>query len=154
MAEESDLEKTEEPTARRLEQAREKGQVPHSRELGTFLVLIAAASALWMMGGWFLQRSTSILRHALVVEPKYMGEPDQMLVRLLEVSSDALLLLSPFLALLVLASTLPPFFLRAWVFSPQALVPDLGRMSPLSGLGRMFSWPTQGWRSAEALKVP
>ena len=140
MAEESDLEKTEEPTARRLEQAREKGQVPHSRELGTFLVLITAASALWMMGGWFLQRSTTIFRHALAIEPKYMVEPDQMLVRLLEVSSDALLVLSPFLALLVLASILPPFFLNAWIFSPQALVPDLARMSPLSGLGRMFSW--------------
>jgi hypothetical protein len=39
MAEDSDLEKTEEPTGRRIEQAREQGQVPHSRELGTFLVL-------------------------------------------------------------------------------------------------------------------
>lgn len=36
MAEDSDLEKTEAPSERRLEQAREKGQVPHSKELGTF----------------------------------------------------------------------------------------------------------------------
>lgn len=46
MAEESDLEKTEQPSARRLEQAREEGQVPHSRELGTFLVLFAGVMTL------------------------------------------------------------------------------------------------------------
>lgn len=50
MAEDSDLEKTEDPTSRRIEQAREQGQVPHSRELGTFLVLIVAGSSFWMMG--------------------------------------------------------------------------------------------------------
>ena len=60
MAEESDLEKTEEPTGRRLEQAHEKGQVPHSRELGTFLVLMTASAAFWMMGSWFMQRSMVI----------------------------------------------------------------------------------------------
>jgi len=38
------------------------------------------------------------------------------------------------------AAILPPFFLNAWVFAPKALVPDLQRMNPLSGLGRMFSW--------------
>ena len=52
MAEDSDLEKTEAPTGRRLEQAREKGQVPHSRELGTFLLLLVGSTSLWVMGGW------------------------------------------------------------------------------------------------------
>lgn len=49
MAEDSDLEKSEEPTGRRIEQAREQGQVPHSRELGTFLVLVVAGAA---FGQW------------------------------------------------------------------------------------------------------
>jgi flagellar biosynthetic protein FlhB len=44
MAEESDLERTEPASARRLEQAREEGQVPRSREIGAFLVLIVAAT--------------------------------------------------------------------------------------------------------------
>ncbi len=140
MAEESDLDKTEEPTGRRLEQAQEKGQVPHSRELGTFLVLITAATSFWMMGGWFMQRSLNIARKAFSVEPQYMHEPAMMLPRLFDLSLDALIAFSPFLALLVLASVLPPFFLNAWVFSGKALVPDLSRMNPLSGLGRMFSW--------------
>ncbi len=140
MAEDSDLEKTEEPTGRRLEQAREKGQVPHSRELGTFLVLIVSASTLWMMGGWFMQRSLDITRRAFSVEPQYMHEPALMLPRLGELSWDALVVMSPLFGLLMLAAVLPPFLLNAWVFSPSALVPDFNRLNPLSGIGRMFSW--------------
>lgn len=140
MAEESDLEKTEEPTGRRIEQAREKGQVPHSRELGTFLVLIVAGASFWMMGSWFFQRSLVIARKGFTIESRYMREPDLMLVRLGELSSDALYAFSPLLGLLLLAAVLPPFFLNAWVFAPKALVPDLNRLNPLSGLGRMFSW--------------
>lgn len=140
MAEESDLEKTEEPTGRRLEQAREKGQVPHSRELGTFLVLITAGATFWAMGGWFMQRSVAIARKAFSFDPQHMHEPAMMLPRLFDISLDALIVFSPLLAVLVLASVLPPFFLNAWVFSAKALVPDLNRMNPLSGLGRMFSW--------------
>lgn len=140
MAEESDLEKTEEPTGRRIEQAREQGQVPHSRELGTFLVLIVAGATFWMMGGWFMQRSLVIFKKGFTVEAQVMREPELMLPRLAEISSDALIVFSPLLGLLILAAILPPFFLNAWVFSPKALAPDLNRLNPLTGFGRMFSW--------------
>lgn len=140
MAEDSDLEKTEEPSGRRIEQAREQGQVPHSRELGTFLVLIVAGSAFWMMGSWFALRTMAIARKGFSIEPKFMHEPAQMLPRLADISGDMFLVFSPLLALLLLAAVLPPFFLNAWVFAPKALVPDLNRMNPLTGFGRMVSW--------------
>ena len=140
MAEDSDLEKTEEPTGRRIEQAREQGQVPHSRELATFLVLVVAGATFWMMGGWFVQRSLVIMQKGFTVETPYMRNPDLMLPRLAEISGDALFVFSPLLGLLLVAAILPPFFLNAWVFSPKALVPDLNRLNPLSGFGRMFSW--------------
>jgi len=50
MAEDSDLERTEPASSRRIEQAREKGQVARSRELATFTVLIAGGGGLMMMG--------------------------------------------------------------------------------------------------------
>jgi flagellar biosynthetic protein FlhB len=140
MADESDLDKTEEATGRRIEQAREQGQVPHSRELGTFLVLLTAGMAFWMMGSWFFQRSLAITRKGFSVEPKYMHESALMVTRLADISIDALMAFSPLLGLLLLASILPPFFLNAWVFAPKAIVPDLGRLDPLNGFGRMFSW--------------
>ena len=140
MAEDSDLEKTEEPTSRRIEQAREQGQVPHSRELGTFLVLMVAGASFWMMGSWFMQRSVAIIQKGFTVEPQYMREPALMLPRLAEVSGDALFVFSPLLALLLAAAVLPPFFLNAWVFAPKAMMPDLKRINPIAGMGRLLSW--------------
>lgn len=140
MAEESDLEKTEEPTGRRIEQAREKGQVPHSRELGTFLILMVAASTFWGLGGWFLQRFLVIFQKALAIDAPFMHEPALMVTRLANAFGDALFVFSPLFALLVVAAVLPPFFMNAWIFAPSSLAPDFKRMNPLAGLGRMFSW--------------
>ena len=139
MAEDSDLDKTEDPTSRRIEQAREQGQVPHSRELGTFLVLLTASVTFWMLGSWFFQRTLVITRKAFTVDAQIMREPAMMLPRLADISLDALLVFSPFLGLLLLAAVLPPFFLNAWVFAPKAIAPDLNRMNPISGFGRIFS---------------
>jgi len=140
MAEDSDLEKTEEPTGRRIEQAREKGQVPHSRELGTFLVLMVSSGLIWAMGGWFMQRSMVIARKGFSIEPEFMHEPTLMVTRLADMVGDAVLVFWPLIGALFVAAILPPFFLNAWVFAPNALVPDLKRMNPISGIGRMFSW--------------
>jgi flagellar biosynthetic protein FlhB len=140
MAEESDLDKTEEPSGRRIEQAREQGQVPHSRELGTFLILMVAGASFWMMGSWFAERAMLIARKGLSIEPKYMHEPGLMVPRLADMSWDALLAFSPLLGLILLAAVLPPFFLNAWIFSPQALAPNLGRLNPITGFGRLLSW--------------
>ena len=140
MAEDSDLEKTESPSERRLEQAREKGQVPHSKELSTFLVLITAAAILWMMGEWFARRFIAVISKALSPDLKVLTEPAQLIPRLAEIGADAFLVFLPFVAALVVVALLPPFLLNAWVFSTQALISDLKRINPLSGLARMFSW--------------
>ena len=140
MAEESDLEKTEEPTGRRIEQAREKGQVPQSRELGTFTVLIVAAATLWLLGDWFMGRAIEVTRQAFAVDAMVMRESSLIVTHLAQVFGDAFFIFLPLFGLLVLAALLPPFFLNAWVFAPNALVPDINRMDPIAGLGRMFSW--------------
>jgi flagellar biosynthetic protein FlhB len=54
---------------------------------------------------------------------------------------------------MVLASVLPSFFLNAMVFAPQALMPDLGRMNPLKGFGRMFGWASLMELGKAALKA-
>jgi len=140
MAEDSDLEKTEEPTGRRIEQAREKGQIPQSRELGTFTILIVAAMTLWLMSGWFMDRTLLLTRDAFMPDLKHMHEPAMMVPRMAELFSDAFFVFAPLFALLMVASILPTFFLNSWVFAMKALVPDVKRMDPMAGLGRMFSW--------------
>jgi len=68
VADDSDLERTEPASQRRLEQAREEGQVPQSRELSTFLVLIAGAGGIWVLGNWFTERIGAVLRNGLVLD--------------------------------------------------------------------------------------
>lgn len=140
MAEDSDLERTEEPTGRRIEKAREEGQIPHSRELSTFLVLIVGAATLWVMGGWLAQRSAAITRKALIIDTQVALEPMQMVVRLSTVFSDVLLVFAPIFGALLLAALISPLFLNAWVFAPKSFMPDFGRISPIAGFGRLFSW--------------
>ncbi len=140
MAEESDLERTEPASARRLERAREEGQVPRSREVGAFVTLIVAAATFWTLGPWMVQRVANMLRRALVLDGELTREPQRMLVRLLDTSADALLTLAPLLVALLAAALLSPFFLGNWNFSPKALQPDLSRLDPLQGLSRLFSW--------------
>lgn len=140
MAEDSDLEKTEAPSERRLEQAREKGQVPHSRELGTFLILITAAFILWVMGEWFAHRFIYVISNALTPDLKTLTEPAQLVPRLAETGAQGFLVFAPFVAAMFVVALLPPFLLNSWVFSSQVLIPDFKRINPLSGLARMFSW--------------
>ncbi|MEF8732573.1 MAG: flagellar biosynthesis protein FlhB [Candidatus Accumulibacter meliphilus] len=140
MAEESDLEKTEAASSRRLEQAREEGQVPRSREIGTFLVLMVGAAAFWLMGPWMVERVSGFFRRGLVLDHGLATEPTQMLVRLADISLDALLSFAPLFAALIVAALLSPFFLGSWNFSAKALQPDLSRLNLLKGLGRVISW--------------
>ena len=81
MAEESDLEKTEPASARRLEQAREEGQVPRSREIGAFLILIVAAGLFWFIGPWMVQRAGGVVRRGLTIDAQLLSDPALMVSR-------------------------------------------------------------------------
>lgn len=140
MAEDSDLEKTEAPTGRRIEQAREQGQVPHSRELGSFLVLIVSAGTVWFLGGWFVQRLSLVFRKGLVWDRRAVDDPEYALTRFSALSWDAVVAFWPLILALVLAALASPFLLNAWNFAPKAFTPDLTRLNPLNGIKRVFSW--------------
>jgi len=140
MAEDSDLEKTEAPTGRRIEQAREQGQVPHSRELGSFLVLIVSAGTVWFLGGWFVQRLSLVFRKGLVWDRRAVDDPEYALTRFSALSWDAVVAFWPLILALVLAALASPFLLNAWNFAPKAFTTDLTRLNPLNGIKRVFSW--------------
>ena len=140
MAEESDLERTEPASSRRLEQARQEGQVPRSREIGAFMVLMVAAGAFWMIGGWMMQRTSAIVRRGLTFDGQTLRDPQSMLARFSEISLDALLAVGPLILALIVAALIAPFFLGSWNFSFKALTPDIGRLNPLKGLSRIISW--------------
>lgn len=140
MAEESDLERTEPASSRRLEQAREEGQVPRSREVGAFLVLMVAAGSFWMVGGWMMHRTSTIVSQGLIFDAGMLRDPQIMVARFGEIALDALLAFAPFVLALVVAALISPFFLGSWNVSFKAMAPDLGRLDPLKGLTRIVSW--------------
>lgn len=141
MAEESDLEKTEEPSPRKLEQAREEGQIPQSQELGAFLVMAAGAIGLWGFSGWFVDHGRAIMTSALTLDRQEAFDTNALGYNLLALGGEAIWALLPFFIITMVAAFLTPILLTGgFVFSPKALMFKFERISPINGVKRMFSW--------------
>jgi flagellar biosynthetic protein FlhB len=153
VAEDSDLERTEPASSRRLEQAREEGRVPRSRELSAFLVLLAGVGAFWAMGGSFVQQSADILRRGLSFGHATAFDAHAMANTFLSLSTAALLVLAPVFLLTVIGAVAAPTVLGGLILSPKAFAPDFGRINPLSGLGRIFSMQGVGEMVKAILKA-
>ncbi|HWI83354.1 flagellar biosynthesis protein FlhB [Ramlibacter sp.] len=149
MADESDLEKTEQPSARRLEKAREEGQVARSREWVTFALLAAALGGLQLTGGVLESRLGATLRHGLAFERNVAFDPASMLALARAQAFDGLIAVAPVLAVMAAVALLAPMMLGGLLFSPQSIAPDFKKLDPMAGLGRMFS----GQALAELLKT-
>ncbi len=144
MAEDSDLEKTEPASPRRLEQAREEGQVPQSRELSAFFVLMAGAGTLWVAGSWLAQRIGGAVSRGLTFDRDEAFDTAALPALLLHQAGEALATLGPLLLILVVAALAGPFMLGGLNFSSKALTPDWTRLDPLKGFGRMLSMQSVG----------
>ena len=139
MAEESDLERTEAPSQRRLEQAREEGQVPRSRELNTFALLGAAGLGLWLAADGLRNDFSALLRSSLNIPRELLVDPTSMLVALQRFAVDALFAVAPVLAVLFLVALVSPLLLSGWLVSSKSLSPDFSRLNPIKGFSNMVS---------------
>ncbi|MCH8551287.1 MAG: flagellar biosynthesis protein FlhB [Natronospirillum sp.] len=132
-------EKTEEPTPRKLQKAREDGQVARSKELQTTVLLVIAALSLIFFGPLLGGRVLDVA--AFVFSFEHAASRDQALMFHYLSSSFAHLgwpLLWIFLALLF-AAVAGPLGLGGWNFTTKALAFKGSRISPLAGFKRMFS---------------
>ncbi|WP_321901590.1 flagellar biosynthesis protein FlhB [Paraburkholderia tropica] len=139
MAEDSDLEKTESATPKRLEKAREEGQVARSRELSTFALLSAGFFGIWLLSGTIGEHLQAMLRGALTFNHDSAFETKRMLTGAGVASREGLMALFPVLALTGAAALLAPMALGGWLFSTKSLELKFDRLNPISGLGRIFS---------------
>ncbi|HZR03916.1 MAG TPA: flagellar biosynthesis protein FlhB [Burkholderiales bacterium] len=139
MAEDSDLERTEPASQRRLEQARARGQVPRSLELSTFAVLLAAGIGLMALGPIVLRALTEVMRSGLTLDRAAAFDPGQLGSRLFHGAAAALTGISPWFLLVALVAILAPMLLSGWLFTLQALQPDFSRLNPIAGLRRILS---------------
>ncbi|MCZ8129762.1 MAG: flagellar biosynthesis protein FlhB [Steroidobacteraceae bacterium] len=135
---ENDAEKTEEPTPKRLQDAREKGQIARSRELGTAAVMLSGSALLLLGGAPMGEALMRLMADGLQLDRETLLAADAMSRVLAAMSLDALLIVTPLLLAVLVASVLAPVMLGGFIFSMQALAPQLSRLNPVAGLGRIF----------------
>lgn len=133
MAEESDLSRTEPASPRRLQQARNEGDVPRSAELTAWVVLFSALAALGWGGPKIFASLTQQFQTAFqsVAQP-FPAEPFAPWLSLGSV-------LLPVLALIFVAVLIAPMLLSGWVFAPRAMEFKAQRLNPLVVFQRLFS---------------
>jgi flagellar biosynthetic protein FlhB len=139
MAEESGAERTEAATAKRLAQAREDGDVPRSRELATFSVLMTAGLVLWMTGGSVVARLSAVLHSGLSLDREQIYNPDVLFRRVAMDIVDVMLACLPLAGAIIAVALAAPLLIGGWLFSTKAITPNLGKLNPINGLTNMVS---------------
>ncbi|MFM9912603.1 MAG: flagellar biosynthesis protein FlhB [Methylophilaceae bacterium] len=141
MAEEdSDLERTEDASPRRLEEARAKGNVPRSRELNTFAIMMAGGVTMLILGSRFANGLRALMVHWFTFNYVTLRDPTVMWRGLWESTLAMLVLFAPLMLVLIIAAFAAPLSIGGLTFSTQALEPDFGRTNPIKGLARIFAW--------------
>jgi flagellar biosynthetic protein FlhB len=136
---ENDAEKTEQPTPKRLEEARKKGQVVRSTELSAAAVILTVGGSLHFLGGYMGSRFNGLMMSSLSLTREQSVDESLLFSTMTVEAAHALVACAPILGLTMLAALVAPMLLGGWNLSIEALAPDFTRLNPLSGFGRMFS---------------
>jgi flagellar biosynthetic protein FlhB len=139
MSENDAQERTERPTAKKLEDARKKGKVPRSVDLGAAAVTLAAVGALMLFGKAAGDGLMAMLADGLSVTGRDLAHDDLMVRSLGELGTLALLAVTPLLVAMLVAALAAPAMIGGWNFSTEALTFKPERLNPVKGIGRMFS---------------
>lgn len=141
MAEEADSgqERTEEASAKRLFEARERGEIPRSRELTTMLVLLASAGVLWATADSTLTSLRTLMRADFQVERAVRMDSLDLLNVMNEALYVLLVAVAPILAVTAVVSILGSLALGGLNFSPESIGFKWQRVDPLAGMKRIFS---------------
>ena len=140
MAEEqTGQERTEEPTERRLQEARKKGQVPRSKELNTMLSLLLASISLLVFGGYISQNLMQISVEGFSIPRELAFDTAQLPFQFMYMASQALLALSPFMAIMLVSVFAGPLLMGGWSFSLETISFKLEKLDPIKGLARIVS---------------
>jgi len=140
MSDEDEDSKTEQPTSRRLEKAREEGSVLQSQEVKTIVMLIAMLTVVWLGSPFVINRLRNYLAGILDHMHEVRITTTQELVHL---GADVILhmgmaLVVPF-AIMIVFGLVASLGQTGFIFTPQKLLPDFNKVNPMTGLKRIFS---------------
>ena len=140
MAAETGQERTEQATPKRLREAREKGQVPRSKELNSMALLMAAAGGFLLMGETVLTGMQDILSNGLAIENVRNMDKYSVVEILGSTLVQSLLVVAPIFLLLTVVVIMTPVGLGGWSFSTKAISFKWEKIDPIKGVGRIFAW--------------
>ncbi|WP_050476009.1 flagellar biosynthesis protein FlhB [Herbaspirillum rhizosphaerae] len=139
MAEDSDQERTEQPTSKRVEKAREQGDVPRSREMATCVTLLIGGATVWMFTGPLITSLNRIMVSTMTFEREMAYDPVLLFNHLSGHFMEIAVAMIPIAFMMTLAAVASPLILGGWLFNSSSLVPKFSRMNPISGFMNMFS---------------
>ena len=134
-----DSQKTEEPTAKKLEESRKKGQVALSREVNNWLMLMAGTVLIAAFSPWLFSNLVELLRAYLEQAHAIPQMPGGMHIALGEGMKQVVFLMAfPFI-MFVFMAFVGPFLQVGPLFAPESIKPKLNKISPIQGFKRLFS---------------
>lgn len=134
-------EKTFDATPHRRQQAREKGQVAYSQDLGSAALLLVAAGLLYAMGDRIVDSAVDLMHHNIGTVGDLAGDRGAVVHEVQKVIQGIGLAVLPFMVLLMLSAAGASVLQVGFLFVPERLAPDVSRLSPIAGMKRIFSLP-------------
>jgi len=131
-------EKTEDATAKKLTDARKKGQVPRSREYNTFFMMTMGAAGLLFMGADIARGLMGVIFSGFSLQRKEIFDPNYMLDLFWQTILESVHMLMPFFMLLLFVAIASSLTIGGWNFAVGAMKPKPSKMNPLAGLKRIF----------------
>ena len=136
---ETGQERTEEPTQKKLDEAKKKGQIARSRDLNTMAIMALAAVSFIMLGRGMVSDLVNILRSHLQPARADIFDVGSVVRFFYSAIFDALWLMTPFLLIMLVAVLMTPILMGGWSFSTEAIQPKLSKLNPIKGFAKMFS---------------
>ncbi|MBA3442911.1 MAG: flagellar biosynthesis protein FlhB [Pyrinomonadaceae bacterium] len=133
-------EKTEQPTRKRLRDARRKGQVTKSQDLTSALLLIVAVAVLGFAGSYTGSNLAQAMQDGILYATSFHGELNQAaaLAVILAAVWVIALALAPLFAALILVGLLANYLQVGSVFAPESVKPDINKLNPAEGFKHKF----------------
>src|SRR5262245_33079605 len=132
--------RTEQPSAKRLEDARRRGQVPRSRELSMTAVTLTGAAVLVLGQSHFAEGMRALLARGLSLPRETLLEPEAMTKLLGDGVAAGLWSMAPLWVAVVAASVVGSIALGGFSWSFESLTMRFDRLDPIAGLKRIFGW--------------
>lgn len=131
-------EKTEQPTPKRLNDARQDGNIPRSRELSTAAVYGACVVAMMAFSGVLARGGMQWMKQALQPDLRLLQHPQEIFGHVGSLLLAGMLVISPLLAIGLLASFISPVLMGGLQWTNKSLVPKFDRMNPIAGIKRLY----------------